>query len=206
MNILICGAGALGSSLAQVLVPDLKGEHQVSILDMDVVESRNIEAGTQFYMPGQVDSPKTEALEYNLYKWFQRAITPIHGKLVDFNTPGRGEDFTPIMLTPYDLIIDCFDNQEARELLQKSWKETFAHDADLLHAGFSDQFTFAIEWAEHYQVPTDITSGFDICQTQGAASFVKMVGAYVSLVVQDYLKTGDKIELIGNKLSVRRIE
>lgn len=203
MNILICGAGALGSSLAQVLVPDLKGEHQISVLDMDIVETRNIEAGTQFYMPGQEDSQKTEALEYNIYKWFQRNIIPLHGMLVRKGTPGRAYDFSTIMLNAYNLVIDCFDNQDARQILQ-DWH--VATKGQLLHAGFSDQFTFAVEWAEHYQVPTDITSGFDICQTQGAASFVKMVGACTSMVVQEYVNNKKKIELIGNKLSVRRIE
>lgn len=199
MKILICGVGAIGSNLTSLLVPDLKGEHEITILDKDKVEERNVQAGTQFYMPDQIGMSKVEALQYNLYKWFEREITIDHHELL------AGDAFN------YDLIVDCFDNYASRKLLQEmydtgSWLRNEAVPYELLHIGFSDQFTFAIEWADNYKVPSDIMSGFDICTQDGAASFVKMVASLASQTVQEYIRTGQKRELVGGKLFVREIK
>ena len=74
MNILICGVGAIGSNLTARLVNDLKGEHQITILDKDVVEERNITAGTQFYTRETLGFPKVDALQFLIEKQYQREI------------------------------------------------------------------------------------------------------------------------------------
>lgn len=215
MKILICGAGAIGSNLTSMLVPDLKGKHEVFVLDMDVVEERNVQAGTQFYQPDQIDLTKTEALEYNIYKWFNRQITPIHGKLTDGTDPLHQTDFRPENLEAYELIIDCFDNRLARNILQSWWfkgkiGKVVVPEVDnpphLLHIGFSDEFTYAIEWAENYKVPDDITSDMDICEMEGAASFIKMVSGLGSSVVLEWVNNGTKREFVGNRFSIREIK
>jgi hypothetical protein len=206
MKILICGAGALGSNLAALLACDLKGEHEITVLDMDSVEERNVQAGTQFYTRDQIGLPKVEALQYNIYKWFEREIK-ITNYYLEPDTVGLIlNPEAPISITelgfyPYDLVIDCFDNYEARKLLQ----DNMPTESSLLHIGFSDQFTFSIEWAENYKVPTDITSGFDICTMQGAASFVKMVSSLGSLVVQDFINSNKKREFVGNKFVITEV-
>ena len=123
MKILICGVGAIGSNLTRSLVPDLKGEHEITILDMDTVEKRNIQAGTQFYTEDQIGLSKVEALQFNIYKWFNREI------ITDQYEVTEGDTFFG-----YDLIIDCFDNKKAREVMSKQ-------DRPVLHIGFSDAFT-----------------------------------------------------------------
>ncbi len=199
MKILICGVGALGSNITSLLVPDLKGEHEITILDMDTVEERNVQAGTQFYMPDQIGMSKVEALQYNIYKWYQRDI------IIDEHELAYGDEFY------HDLIIDCFDNSSSRKLLQEmydvgAWIKNQAIPYDLLHVGFSDQFTFAIEWADNYKVPGDIMSGFDICASEGAASFIKMVSALAAQTIQNFLSTNHKREFIGNKFSFREVK
>lgn len=195
MKILIVGVGALGSSLVSMLVPDLKGEHEITILDKDNVEERNVQAGTQFYTPDQIGIPKVEALQFNVYKWYQREIGIINK---DFVKQFHGTTVSDL----YDLIIDCFDNYAARLAVGFQTRR----GSPILHVGFSDQFTFAIEWAENYKVPSDITSGFDICESEGAASFIKMVASLASQTIQDYIKTGQKREFIGSSLNIREIK
>lgn len=197
MKILICGAGAIGSNLAEALTVDLHGEHEVTVLDFDTVEERNVRVGTQFYFREQIGMTKTEALQYNIYKAHEREIKVMQEELSEDND---------VLLTGYDLIIDCFDNFKARHLVQMQWD--FSKDGvnEVLHVGFSDQMTFAIEWAENYYVPDDITSGIDICEMQGAASFVKFVASLASLVVQNYVQKNQKLEFLGNKFTVRRVE
>lgn len=135
---------------------------------------------------------KVEALQFNIYKQFQREIYIFHGDIKDIFKPIPGGYV--VTLADFELVIDCFDNQEARSFVQKKYK-------NVLHVGFSDQFTFAIEWAEHYKVPTDITTGFDICEMPGARSFVASVAALGSLVAQKWIDDRGKMEIIGGKYS-----
>ena len=200
MNILICGVGAIGSNLTARLVADLRGEHVITVLDCDVVEKRNVQPGTQLYTYDQIGHPKVEALQFNMYKWYQRKI-----KIID-------DDITVLNALPaYDFIIDCFDNYHARERLQGMFdvgryiKLEDGLPYDLLHIGFSDRFTFAIEWADNSSVPTDITSGFDICEMEGASAFVNLTASYGALVSEDFIINKKKIDLIGNRYSVNVI-
>lgn len=200
-RILIVGVGAIGSNLTSLLVPDLKGEHEITVLDMDKIEERNVRVGTQFFFPDQIGLSKVAALQYNIYKMFNREISIDEHQLI------QGDEFLN-----YDLIIDCLDNHEARKIIQDGWRKTL-HSAlpspiaayDLLHIGFSDQFTFAIEWAENYKVPEDITSGLDICEMEGAASFIKLTASIASLVVQEFIRKEERLEYIGNRLAIRRM-
>lgn len=194
MNILICGVGAIGSNLVKNLVPDLKGEHEITVLDMDNVEERNITPGTQFYSPDQIGLPKVEALQMNIYKWYEREIDVIHGEL--------GKDVFPKSYEKMDLIVDCFDNYDARYNVQQIFTAT---KGNILHIGFSDKFTFAIEWAHNYQVPTDITTGMDICEMEGASAFVAHVGALASLVVEEFVNKEEKMEILGGKFYAKKI-
>lgn len=197
MNILICGAGAIGSNLTAILASDLKGQHKITVLDKDTVEERNIAPGTQLYTRDQIGTPKVDALQFNIYKWHQREIVVDHHELVNGD-----------VLLNYDLIIDCFDNHISRELLQGAYN-TGAHlninpnnkTYELLHIGFSDNFTFSIEWADNYTTPSDITTGFDICEMQGAAAFVKSVSSVGALVAEEYILNNKKLEIVGGKFT-----
>lgn len=190
MKILIAGVGAIGSNLVRNLVPDLKGQHEITVLDMDTVEDRNVTPGTQWFTPDQIGLPKVEALQYNVYQAFQREIEV------------RNEKFIDQSLHDYDLVIDCFDNHDSRGAIQQSlhmdgvmrWGNT-----KVVHIGFSDKFTFEIEWAENYQVPTDITTGMDICEMEGAAGFVNSVASLGALVVENFIWKNDKMRVLGGK-------
>lgn len=182
MKILICGVGAIGSNLTRILVPDLRGEHEISVLDIDRVEERNVTPGTQWYTLDQIDIPKVEALEYNVYQAFQREIIPVHANVIEWD------------LDDYDLVIDCFDNWAARNVTHGEYVKP-----PVLHIGFSDKMTFEIEWDEWYQVPTDITTGMDICEMPGAAGFVTSVASLGALVVMNYLEKNGKMRVLGGK-------
>src|SRR5687767_7073671 len=113
MKILVCGVGAIGSNLVANLVPDLKGEHEITVLDKDLVEERNVQAGTQFYLPDQIGMPKVQALQYNIYKNFQREIKIANGALSEGGKIlGELEPFNQ-----YSLLVDCFDNEHSRGIL-----------------------------------------------------------------------------------------
>ena len=186
MKILICGLGAIGSNLTARLVADLKGEHAITLLDYDTVEERNVQAGTQFYTPDQIGMLKTEALQFNLYKWYQRRTTVRNENILDVSA---------LDVDDYDLVIDCFDNTRARNRLFSFGSR---NETEVLHVGFSDNFTFAIEWNDNYVVPTDI-NGLDICELPGAAAFVNIVSSMGAMVAEEYVLKKNKMEVTGGK-------
>lgn len=190
MKILICGAGAIGSQLVRSLIPDLKGEHEITVLDMDIVEKRNIVPGTQWYTMDQIGLPKVEALQFNVYKAFERDIQILDGDIRSLLGWLKG---TIHNAEKFDLIVDCFDNHEARRITQQY------SVSPLIHIGFSDRFTFEVEWAEWYAVPTNITTGMDICEMPGAAGFINSVASLGALVIESYLETGEKMRVLGGK-------
>lgn len=191
-RLLILGAGALGSNLVACLLPDLRGEGEITVLDFDKIEPRNVQAGTQLFFPEQVGMSKTEALQYNLYRLFNRRVEIIDQKLTATNLD---------ILKGFDLLIDTFDNREARQLIQEF---ALKYKIPCLHCGFSERMTFEICWAEEYEVPSDIVSGFDICDMPGAAGFVRFVAALSANVVLDSL-TNEKRNFIGNRFSITKI-
>ena len=188
-RILICGAGAIGSNLTANLA-SARVSDEICVLDYDKIELRNIEAGTQLYMRDQVSKLKVDALQYNIYRWLQSKIKIIIKK---FNGYSDGE---------YDLVVDCFDNYESRKLLQ-DWVRK--NKIECLHVGFSSKMTFEIEWDEFYEVPEDDLGDFDVCEAMGARGFIQSVAGMASSVVLEYLESGDKLRLIGNRFVSTKI-
>lgn len=205
MKILICGVGAIGSNLVAELVPDLKGEHEITILDKDKVEERNVQAGTQFYTPDQVGLWKVEALQFNIYKHYQREVLMINKELVKEHPnswmilPREAQFHSP------DLVIDCFDNYKARKAIS-DYVEGESGGPELLHIGFSNNFTFSIEWeingfSSSYKVPSDFISGIDICEMQGSAAFVASVASLGALVAEEFIFNNKRLEITGGKFT-----
>lgn len=187
MKILILGVGAIGSNLVAHLVPDLKGEHEITVLDMDKVEKRNVQAGTQFYTEDQIGRDKVEALQFNIYKWYNREVEILNQNILETT----GEEF----FTQFDFVIDCFDNHEARSFVDRH------ATSPTLHVGFSDNFTFSVEWDADYNPPTNFESGIDICEMPGASAFVSSVASIGALVAEEFILNDKQPEVLGGKFT-----
>lgn len=198
-KITIIGLGAIGSNLAMSLIADCKN-HEYSLVDHGKVEPRNLQASTQNYLREQIDLPKARALRLNIYNLLNVEVKACEHHIgKSWTDSGHEKPLTKY--TDYDLIIDCLDNYEGRKFLSDYAKK---FKIDCLHVGFSPQFTFEICWDKFYDVPDD-GKGLDICQLEGASSFVKYVASLASGVVQDFLRSGRKRNLIGNRFSIREI-
>lgn len=195
-KILICGIGSLGSLLTKNLASDVRDEHSITVLDFDKVEERNIRANTQAYSSEMIGLPKTEALQYILHK-MNRRIEIIEEKITKDTI--KKIIFSNSFQSSFDLVIDCLDNFEARSAT--TWA---CMNVPCVHLGFGKDFTWSILWNEEYQTPETAVE-WDICELPGASSFVHMVSAIGSLVVQEYLTTGKKKEFCGNRFSIREV-
>ena len=195
MNALIVGTGAIGSWLAYNLASDTMAD--LTILDFDKVEKRNIQAKTQFYLEQQIGKRKVDALQYNIYTWAGKTIKVINSRIEVKGIPELLK-----LVFKIDLIADCFDNYQSRKLITTIAKQ---QNIPCVHIGFSPLMTFAIEWNETY-IPPNIQVTWDICQAEGAASFIRMVAGHASIIVQEFMKTNRKISMTGNRFTNRLIE
>lgn len=214
MKILILGAGAIGSNLTRYLASTLPIEIDLSVLDYDTVEDRNVQVGTQFFYRDQVGLKKVDALQYNIFQLTGREIKIHDYEVIDAQgltillvneTLPPGE--TEVIFDAYDLVVDCFDNKEAREAAKEACIKT---QIPCIHVGFSPNMTFEIEWNDavdgnEYQVPETADKKFDICERQGAAAFVNMVSAVAASAIEEWLLSDTRFSFTGNRFSVRRL-
>ena len=180
-KIIICGLGAIGSNTLLNVIRDLPGV-EVWGLDMDKIEGRNYAAGTQPYTKNDLNKLKTQAIQMISYSQSGKRIRVINKKLElvsDINS------MLTLMGTHNVLIVDCFDNAPARNLLHNV--RFGGEPVTILHSGFSPEMTSTIIWDESWSElsptkPVDV----DICTQQGARSFVMTVSALTSGVISDY--------------------
>lgn len=194
MKILIVGIGSLGSLLTKNFSSDIRDQHEISVLDFDKVEERNTR-GTQAYTSEMIGLSKTEALQYILHK-MNRKIEIIEEKITKDTI--KKIIFPDSIQSPFELVVDCLDNFEARSAITEA-----CENVPCVHLGFG-KYTWSILWNEEYQPPENAIE-WDICELPGASSFVYMVAAIGSSVIQEFLTTGKKKEFCGNKFSIREV-
>lgn len=194
MKIYILGCGALGSNIAMNLAFDRRDDELV-LVDFDKVEPRNYQFGTQQYLREQEGMEKTYALKFNIYKIASNSKVEIRDNKV--------QEWGFGFVEKNDLIVDCLDNYSARNYVANQCKDS---KLTCVHAGFSPSMTFEIAWNENYQVPDDVKTDFDICEAEGARSFIQHVSGIATAVIIEYLKTGKKLDIIGNRFVARKVE
>ena len=193
-NIAIFGLGAIGSNLAV----QLSKQYSSAIIhgyDFDRVEDRNIK--TQAYFLEHVGQYKSQSLLAVLAR-STRGIK-YHPYLAEIATKKDIEtcvsDFKP-----NDLIIDCFDNFKSRNLF-KGIKH------NILHIGFSPQFSAEIIWNESYSSPNDIAKDApDICSLDNATSFIQFVVSFAAMIIVEFVNDKRKRNfIITGKYKIREL-
>src|SRR6476469_2777536 len=104
VRIALCGAGALGSHLAEHLLR--QGVRQLTVIDFDRVEQHNL--GTQSYEEGDIGSFKVGALRAHCYRATGVEIAVVSQPLTERNAAK--------LLRTADLVLDTFDTSASRRL------------------------------------------------------------------------------------------
>src|SRR5262249_43342265 len=141
----LCGAGALGSHLADNLAR--QGFRKLRVIDRDRVEEHNV--STQLYGEGDVGGWKVEVLRQRLFRATGGEVEAVRKQLTDRTARSLRPDG--------GLVLDTFDNSASRRLVQDHCR-----DARLacLHVGLYADYGEVI-WDEHYRVPPDVAG--DVC-------------------------------------------
>jgi molybdopterin-synthase adenylyltransferase len=168
----ICGAGAIGSQLADNLAR--QGFRQLRVIDRDRVEEHNV--GTQLYGESDVGAWKVEALRQRLFR--------ATGVEVEAHRKELADRTARTLLHDGGLVIDAFDNSASRRLVQEHSR---ALQLPCLHVGLHADYGEVI-WDENYRVPQDVAG--DVCDYPLARNVVLLVVAVASEIVMQSVLTG----------------
>jgi molybdopterin/thiamine biosynthesis adenylyltransferase len=186
----LCGAGALGSHLADNLVR--QGFTALRVIDRDRVEEHNV--STQLYGSNDVGAWKVEVLRNRLFRAAGVEIDAVQKELTAASAAR--------LLKGAGLVIDTFDNSASRRLVQEHCR---AQALTCLHVGLFADYCEVI-WDEAYRVPAD--GGLDVCDYPLARNLVLLAVALASETLVRFAVSGER----GNwsatlrDFAVRRLE
>jgi molybdopterin/thiamine biosynthesis adenylyltransferase len=190
VRVTLCGAGAVGSNLADNLAR--QGVARLRVIDHDRVEEHNV--STQLYGESDVGTWKVEALRNRLFRATGIEIDAVRKELAPSNARQ--------LLKESDLIIDAFDNAAARQAVQDHAR---AAATACMHVGLNAGYCEVI-WDEQYRVPRD-TPG-DVCDYPLARNLVLLAVTIASETIIRMIGNGERLNWSGTlqDLSVRPLE
>jgi tRNA A37 threonylcarbamoyladenosine dehydratase len=174
-RLVLCGAGAVGSNLADNLAR--QGIARLRVIDHDRIEEHNV--STQLYGESEIGSGKVEALRTRLFRAVGVEIDAVRKELTD-RTASQ-------LLRDADLLIDTFDNAPSRQLVQDHSRATAI---PCLHVGLYADYC-EIVWDDLYRVPRDIAAPA-VCDYPLARNLVLLAVTIASEAVVRFITTGNR--------------
>jgi molybdopterin/thiamine biosynthesis adenylyltransferase len=170
----LCGAGALGSHLADNLVR--QGAGKLKVIDRDRVEEHNV--STQLYGESDVGAWKVDVLKNRLFRAAGVEIEAVNKELTGRNARS--------LLKESGLVVDTFDNSASRRLVQEQCR---ALALPCLHVGLFADYAEVV-WDEVYRVPGDVAG--DVCDYPLARNLVLLAVAVASETLVRFLLDGTR--------------
>lgn len=176
LPVVLCGAGAVGSILADNLAR--QGFARLRVVDRDRVEEHNV--GTQLYGESEVGVWKVEALRNRL---FRATGVEIDAVRKEFAAPTA-----PALLKGAGVVVDAFDNSAARRAVQDAVR---AAGVPCLHVGLNEDYAEVL-WDEGYRVPNDVAG--DVCEYPLARNLVLLAVAVASETLVAFALEGRRVQ------------
>jgi molybdopterin/thiamine biosynthesis adenylyltransferase len=174
LRVTLCGAGAVGSNLADNLVR--QGLAHLRAIDHDRVEEHNV--STQLYGEAEVGTWKVEALRNRLFRATGVEIEPVRKELTAQNVRQ--------LLKDSSLVIDAFDNSASRQLVHEHCRVA---QMPCLHVGLHADYCEVI-WDERYRVPRDVLG--NVCDYPLARNVVLLSVVVASEAVMRFAAAGTR--------------
>ena len=162
VQVVLCGAGAVGSNLADNLAR--QGFAKLRVIDHDRIEEHNV--GTQLYGESEVGVWKVEALRNRLFR--------ATGVEIDGGRKEMTAQNAQALLKGAGVVVDTFDNSAARGFVQQAVR---ALGLPCLHVGLFEDYCEVL-WDEGYRVPKDVAG--DVCEYPLARNGVLLAVAIAS--------------------------
>lgn len=192
-KVLLCGGGALGSWLSDLLAR--QGYWSQTVLDRDKVEDVNF--GTQNFGKADVGRPKATQIRTNAFRRYGVVVRDVVKSLTKDNVKS--------LVKGFDLVVDLFDNGESRELLRAACD---SGKIPCLHSGVAAMGYFLIQWNERYIAPPTVDKNDAPCDYPLAANLVLMCVAVTAEVINRFFESGEKrdVEFWLNSMSLEAKE
>lgn len=175
VQIVLCGAGALGSLLADNLAR--QGFRRITAIDFDRVEEHN--AGTQLYGQTDIGAKKVDVLKARLYRSVGMELG-VFGTRLDQRTVKK-------FLRGADLVLDTFDNSQSRRIVTDYCQE---QRLPCLHLGMNADYG-EVRWNDGYRVPGDVVEG-DVCDYPLARNLILLLVAVGSETIVRFVLEGTR--------------
>jgi molybdopterin/thiamine biosynthesis adenylyltransferase len=173
-RVTLCGAGALGSHLADGLAR--QGIGALRVIDRDRVEEHNV--GGQLYGCSDVGAWKVEVLRNRLFRDVGLEIDGVRKDLTARTAPG--------LLKGAGLVVETFDNSASRRLVQE---QCGALALPCLHVGLFADYAEVV-WDENYRVPPDGPG--DVCDYPLARNLILLAVAIAAEVLVRFVVEGER--------------
>jgi hypothetical protein len=175
VRIVFCGVGALGSTAA-VLCRTLGAD--LALVDADRVETKNLLA--QAFVKASVGKNKAEALRLQLSTFYGLKAEAFPVRLVATNVEA--------VCGGADLLVDCFDNAESRNLLQGFAR---TRGVPLVHAALAGDGTFGlVRWTERFAADAEDQAGQATCEGGEHLPLIGVLAGTLARIVQDFVRSG----------------
>lgn len=187
--IVICGAGALGSNLSNVLLR--QRFNSIRVIDNDKVEAHNI--ANQFFGKADVGASKVRALANKVFRDLGYKIDSINQKLINSNAKKFFKDAS--------LVVDTFDNFESRSIVKDACEK---FNIPCVHAGMSDNGFCEVKWDGFYKIPKVEITQNDVCEYPLSLNLVHFTVCLIAEVIVDFIdkKRRTNIEFTLNDLAI----
>lgn len=188
-KVLLCGGGALGSFLSDLLAR--QGYWAQTVLDRDKVEDANF--GTQNFGKMDVGRPKATQIRTNIFRRYGVVVEGVVKSLTQSNVKS--------LVKGFDLVVDLFDNGESRENVRAACESL---KIPCVHAGLAAMGFFQVQWNERYIAPPTVDEENAPCDYPLAANLVLMCVAVTAEVINLYFQDGTKrdVEFWLNSMSL----
>ncbi len=176
-RVTVVGVGALGSHLVQFLRNEPAA---LKIIDCDRVEQRNL--ASQFHGRPHLGKLKAESLKQTVQFLYGRPIEAVPHRLAASNVE--------VLLGGSDLIVDCLDNAETRQLVQRHVRE---HTLPCVHGALAADGAFGrVVWDEAFVIDEEANQGAATCTGGEFLPFIALTAAYLARAVQEFLASGTR--------------
>lgn len=173
-KIVVVGAGALGSHLVLLL---RNCGAQMTVVDFDRVESKNVMS--QMHSRQSVRKNKAVVLSQLANFLFSFPVKPVPSRL--------GESNCAEILGGADLVVDCVDNGETREIIQKFCRR---ESLPCLHGALAADGAFGrVVWDQAFKIDYESADGAPTCEDGEHLPFISVVSSYLASAVQIWLRT-----------------
>ena len=176
-KILIAGVGALGSHVVQFIRNE---DIKITIIDHDRVEQKNV--FSQFHGKASIGKNKTQSMQQTMNFFYGLKLQCLPRKIQENNIN--------VLLKDFDLIVDCLDNLEARQLIQHYVRE---NNIPCIHGALAADGAFGrVIWDQQFVIDPESSNSITTCENGNHLAFINIVSAYMASSIHEFLKNNKR--------------